>query len=242
MNLRLPTAHDVFLPLLAEAWDNDIITVVSAGNYRDEPQGDWSPQRHSNERNGLINAVAIQQDGRLWTENCPVGPSPVSQDAFLTGRNDAAFIAVNIACVEVDQTHRNYVGCSGTSWAAASIAGLMAYWISLPAPYTLPGGAPGTIAFRAKQAIAGLARGPQWGSPDAIGHAYNNVKVIADTCGINLNPPRSLERSTEPSVNETAEMLWAEIERIYWESIELEKKTSKLGSEAVLLGPKDKAV
>lgn len=241
--LDLPAYGDVFLPILAEAWDEDIVTVFATGNRKDNTQGFWSPQRHAKSSNAQINVGVMQSDGRPWQApndpnvgNCPPGPIPNFPDVTITGENSVWAFAVNVVAAWTDNTHMHYRDQYGSSLGAAMTAGLVAYWMGLPAPFTVPQGPDGTIARRAKMALIAEARGAPHQSPDAIGHVYNNIVAILRGC----SPSNTPKRSVESGINDTVEILWEDIERIYWDKVELEKKMAKLGSDFVVQGPQNK--
>lgn len=235
-NLPLPTYDDVWLPLLAEAWDHDIPTITAAGNQKSIRQGQRTPPRHSNARNPLIVAGALQWDGLIWDRpghddgTSPIGPGP--QDPFLVGALDIMSIAQNV--LTLGPGGSRFAPASGTSLAAADMAGLLAYFISLPDPFTLSAVGRGNFAFSAKQILAALVRredpDPQLSSPDALGQAYNDIEAILAVC----QRVRMAARGIDTNTNETAAIFWAEIGRRYWDAKGLSPAKPGLGSEAIL--------
>ncbi|KAL8942644.1 MAG: hypothetical protein Q9216_001557 [Gyalolechia sp. 2 TL-2023] len=224
-SLAIPTYDDFFLPLLAEAWDNDIPTVIGAPNYRDCTLGAVTPHRHGTLFNPLITVGALQSDGRIWGDGnsgglgtCPEGPFGNGWDPSLTGAFSLYTFAVNIIVPDASTQMRGDFA-SGCSFAAAHVSGLIAYFMGLPAPHTLPMGPPGTFALQTKQTVVGLRRAARLGSTDAYGQAYNDVYAFI-TCG--RRPAQ--KRSIEFGLNQTALCL-EEIKDRYWEVVgpELEK-------------------
>ncbi|KAL9600416.1 MAG: hypothetical protein Q9219_003169 [cf. Caloplaca sp. 3 TL-2023] len=231
--LRQPTEDDVFLPLLANAWDADIATVIPAGNDKRNRNGDRSPQRLANTQNPLIVAGALQEDGERWdnpTSNLGTslpGPSRDGIDPSLQGSLEIWSIAADIPCALPDDTHLTYTGgCSGTSFATSLVAGLLAYWNGLPAPYTLPAPNRGTQSYRSKQLLIATKRSTARRSPDCLNQVYNQISALIRACNSG-NQPRSLEEAiTSSSSNETASaLLWSEVERRWWEEKRLEDPT-----------------
>lgn len=111
--------------LFAECWKNDIVTVVAAGNSGDDPNFDLSqdvPACLGTSTNALITVGACDMDGfdfYLTTKDRGKGGS-ITTSALGVGVQCASGISSDI------------VSSQGTSLAAPQIAGLAAYFMSLP--------------------------------------------------------------------------------------------------------------
>ncbi|KAL8797125.1 MAG: hypothetical protein Q9195_000592 [Heterodermia aff. obscurata] len=127
--LPIPKHCDVFLPLLAEAWANDIITVVSAGNEPDERMGQRTPQRFGKAYNALITVGSMTAAGEIWESNTPAGPIPDGDDSSLTGYTDFYALSVD---VRVAFPNFVYSRSSGSSLSTPQAAGLAAYLLGNP--------------------------------------------------------------------------------------------------------------
>lgn len=243
MGLITPSRDDMFLPLLAEAWLADIPITVAAGNAKDDVQGDSSPQRFANPRNPLIVVGALQADGNVWREAFSdrgttfPGPSASGRDPDLIGALDVSARGKPTQGIVPDPTNARIDvtrGWEGTSMPSAEIGALLAYFMSLPAPFTAPVGNLlflGNFAFSAKQLLVALSRNPGGpaNSPDTWGHAYNNIFHIITSC-----PGQPVERSDELPLNGTNAAFWEEVERLYWVKKGLAPPKFKYGVEADL--------
>ena len=190
----------------------------------------------------MITVGALQGDGNNWSDllnregtNQP-GRAPDGSDRTLVGTISVSSIGVNCIQAVADGTHQTLGQNSGTSISGANVAGLLAYFMGLEAPYTLPGGNPGNIAFRAKQALIVTSRRFPF-SPDALGQVNNNLEEITSCVPNPISiPPRSLDES---SLNETAALIWAEIERRYAEAMKLRPEMYGVGNENGIEGLKE---
>ncbi|KAL9059935.1 MAG: hypothetical protein Q9206_001254 [Seirophora lacunosa] len=240
MGLKTPSRDDMFLPLLAEAWLADIPITVAAGNLKDAVQGDNTPQRFANPRNPLIVVGALQADGNVWRDpfsergTTLPGPSASGTDPDLIGALDVSARGKPIQGIVPDPGNARIDDTrEGTSVPSAEISALLAYFMSLPAPFTAPVGnlLLGNFAFSAKQLLVALSRNPRGpaNSPDTWGHAYNNIFDIITSC-----PGQPMKRSDEPPLNGTNAAFWEEVERLYWVNKGLAPPKFKYGVEADL--------
>jgi hypothetical protein len=117
---------ELFEDLLRDCWENGIVTVIAAGNEgRDGIDlSQRVPQSLGRANNPLITVGGIEDDGSLWAATTPEG----------TGANPGS-ITVSLAakgqCASSTEPHGSQE-FSGTSFAAPQVAGLAAYFMSLP--------------------------------------------------------------------------------------------------------------
>lgn len=180
-NLRTPARSDYFLPLLRDAWDANIATVVTTGNFQRLHLGDFTPQRFGREDNPLITVGTMNQFGIPSSINSNEGPStgftsltgpptnPVGADPELTG-SLTVYAHGQLVKTAVAYTTYGYKNMTGTSLAAGQVAGLAAYFAGVP------GGGPFTSMGIKEKIVDSARRGPV--SPDAHKLIYNGLREI----------------------------------------------------------------
>ncbi|KAL8879760.1 MAG: hypothetical protein Q9198_002693, partial [Flavoplaca austrocitrina] len=180
-NIPPPRFADWWPPLLAEAWGEDIVTVFPTGNLEDADeknvnpvtsQGSEGPMRFCKPNNPCIGVGSVEADGRPSQFNLPTGPNPACTfDRDLGGEETIFAHGSEILVADVQQSNNPtmYTVDSGTSYASPQIAGLAAYFLSLPNSVQPP---PGEVAMAVKRQLVGLARDS---TVDAPKLAYNGV-------------------------------------------------------------------
>ncbi|KAF1981896.1 subtilisin-like protein [Aulographum hederae CBS 113979] len=114
---------------LKDAWAEDIVTVTTAGNDGIDAARltflhHTTPQSYGTADNGLITVGGLRRDGSLWPHTTP-------DDHVLTGSMTLYAQAEDVVRADADSL-RGSVTESGTSFAAPAVAGLAAYFLSLP--------------------------------------------------------------------------------------------------------------
>lgn len=169
LNINPPANSDQFLPLLADAWDNGISTVVSAGNNGKRTLGDYNPQRFGRADNPLITVGSIDAYGDKSSGNPAEGPRGIgTTDPFLTGSLTVFAQGAEVLLAKPYSSTLFQYG-KGSSYAAPQVAGLAAYLAGVP------GGGVST-AMGIKQKIVSLSRGND--AVDAPGLIYNGVREL----------------------------------------------------------------
>lgn len=173
-NIPSPRRSDYFLPLLADAWTQNIHTIFPSGNVPSEHLGDISPQRYGRETNAIITVGALDPEGRRSPFNTLEGPGSLGQDPSLIG-SITVFAQGDHVKVAQPYGDSDYEYKYGSSLAAPQVAGLAAYLQGLPGSVT-------TLSpMDMKRQIISLSRGSDAaGSPGLI---YNGVReaVCPDT-------------------------------------------------------------
>lgn len=179
-----PESHDLWLPLLVDAWTADIVTVFSAGNQiegRDIQIGALSPQRFASPLNPMIVVGSVDHFGLASGFNTLIGAAPYARgrDVHLTGEITVYTMGENVFNL-VPGTYHDYSDtASGTSFSAPQIAGLAAYFLTLPAYEE--SWRPGHVAQDLKDLIKSHMRLPPI-SPDGPLVAYNGVEDLIPFC------------------------------------------------------------
>ncbi len=176
-----PEFHDLFLPLLVDAWSADIVTVFAAGNddaFKDPYIGSVSPQRFANSHNPMIIVGSVNHMGRASDFNKLVGPALFAhgRDLLLTGKLTTYAMGENVDTIVPDE-YFDYDHSNGTSFAAPQIAGLAAYFLTLPTLHWEPY----RVAQDMKNFIQRLNRMPPR-SPDGVFVAHNGVHELLLFC------------------------------------------------------------
>lgn len=194
-NIHPPQKSDFFLPLLADAWDSRIATVVSAGNRPELHLGDSTPQRFGREDNPLITVGSIDKYGLESSFTTQEGDSSDGRDPLLTGHITvfAQGQEVETARPYGDESNRFIVG-SGTSLSAPQVGGLAAYFAGEP------GGGPFT-AMGIKTKILDYSRG---GDADDGRYLINNG--VQDLLCSPESPRKSRRKLKQLSVREKVKL------------------------------------
>lgn len=186
----MPAQSDFFLPLLAEAWSNDIVTVVACSNAAHHTLGDQSPQRYGTTDNALITVEQVLNNGFPNPDQSPQGRARDGVDPHLVGSITAFALTEGIRVANAYDPTQQYRLASGCSYAAPQIAGLAAYLQGVPNAPT-PG--PHTAAMEMKRQIIRLLR---IGSGNGAGHAVANNGVHEIFCQPS-GPPKKARRTVE---------------------------------------------
>ncbi|KAL8768769.1 MAG: hypothetical protein Q9209_005057 [Squamulea sp. 1 TL-2023] len=178
-NIPPPRFAEWWPPLLAEAWRKDIVTVFSTGNIpvpadpRVTNQGSQSPTRFCKSNNPIISVASVDAGGQPSPFNLPLGPNPAYNnfDQDLVGEETvfAHGQLINVAKPASVNSPSMYEIKLGTSYAAPQIAGLAAYYLSLPNSVAPP---ERQVAMAVKRQLVELSRD---NSMDAPKLAYNGV-------------------------------------------------------------------
>ncbi|KAL8743679.1 MAG: hypothetical protein Q9184_008085, partial [Pyrenodesmia sp. 2 TL-2023] len=179
-----PESHDLWLPLLVDAWAADIVTVVAAGNQikgKDIQIGALSPQRFASPLNPLIVVGSVDRFGLASGFNTLIGAASYARgrDVHLTGEITVYAMGEDVV-TPVPGTYDEYSNtASGTSFSAPQIAGLAAYFLTLPGHEE--SWRPGHVAQDMKNFIRSRSRLPPV-SPDGLLVAYNGVEDFIPFC------------------------------------------------------------
>lgn len=136
----------MFRKALQECWNNDIITVVAAGNWGETLGASvekLTPQNWGHPNNPLITVGGVKRDGALWPES-----------SFDVGKGGSITVYAVAENVHGANAYRDGIPRvdSGTSFAAPAVAGLAAYFASLPS--LAAEWRPGQVALDMKRYIA----------------------------------------------------------------------------------------
>ncbi|KAL8837209.1 MAG: hypothetical protein Q9176_005840 [Flavoplaca citrina] len=173
-----PEHPDFSLPLLADCWAADIVTVFALGNKNDPEEEDLlgaiSPQRHANRNNPIILVGSVNADGVPDGYNKDIGPASDARgrDLQLVGENTIYALGDDVDVI-VSGAEQGSEKVDGTSFAAPQIAGLAAYFLTLPGSVW----SPGHVAQSIKDHIVAKKRKAP-GSPDGFNVAYNAREEI----------------------------------------------------------------
>ncbi|KAL8879344.1 MAG: hypothetical protein Q9198_003024 [Flavoplaca austrocitrina] len=173
-----PEHPDFFLPLLADCWAADIVTVFALGNKNDPEEEDLlgaiSPQRHANRNNPIILVGSVNADGVPDGYNKDIGPASDARgrDLQFVGENIIYALGDDVDVI-VSGAEQGSEKVDGTSFAAPQIAGLAAYFLTLPGSVW----SPGHVAQSIKDHIVAKKRKAP-GSPDGFNVAYNAIEEI----------------------------------------------------------------
>lgn len=119
----------------------DVVTVFAAGNDPSQNIGGYSPQRFANPNNPLISVGAVDRQG-LYSElvNAKIGPAVGAhgRDLQLKGSHTVYALGDNVDTM-TPGTIIEYRLSSGTSFAAPQVAGLAAYFLTIPGLRWSPG-------------------------------------------------------------------------------------------------------
>lgn len=185
------------LPLLAEAWSHDVVTVVSCSNTFVDRFGDTSPQRYGTADNALITVMQVYDDGFPAFRQAIPGPARDGADSHLVGSNSIYVDTENIRVATSHEFDPNelYTLSGGASFAAPQIAGLAAYLLGVP--YLTPP-QPGTVAMEMKRRIIQLSRtaSPRGAAPIGPGGGVANNGVYEIFCQP-PGPPKKARRTVD---------------------------------------------
>ncbi|KAL8765678.1 MAG: hypothetical protein Q9209_007316 [Squamulea sp. 1 TL-2023] len=198
--LNRPFKSDFFLPLLVDCWAAEIVTVFAAGDDTEpdrdprkrRPLGELSPQRHANALNPIIVAGSVDRYGRPSPFNRVVRyrlPRPTSpRDRLLRGEFTAYALAENADVIDPDSASGYLRLIAGTTTLAApQIAGLAAYYMTLPGTHF----AEEATAQDTKDWIIRNRRS-RGISPDGFNITYNGIHEILQYCipgTLDIPPP-----------------------------------------------------
>ncbi|KAL8635658.1 MAG: hypothetical protein Q9228_006873, partial [Teloschistes exilis] len=198
-NLPRPRHADMWVPVLASCIKSGIVVVISSGNnpHPDEPYQGWiSPQRFATPQNALITVGSINQDGTISQWNLPIG-GPSADGSLLYGHFSVFAMGSGVRIPDLDPSDPSrYKYVDGTSVSAPQVAGLAAYYLTLPNS-VIPFQAI-RVPMAVKDHIVRLARDY---SHDGAGTAYNSVQEAL--CGPINNPKRNHRAAGIVPFNET---------------------------------------
>ncbi|KAL8772318.1 MAG: hypothetical protein Q9209_002530 [Squamulea sp. 1 TL-2023] len=208
-NIPKPKDSDWWVPLLAEAWDVGIVTIISGGNLDVvKTMGETSPQRFGTADNAVINVLGVDKDGDRAGHNLPMAPSQSGRDATLQGHETVFAHAVDVRTADIDPVQTNkYKISTGNSVACPQVAGLAAYFLGLPNTVVPP---QKEIPMAIKKHLMELARD---GSHGGKGVAYNGVWEAP--CGA-LSKRETKARNRFDAANE-----------VYWKLMGFDSAVSK---------------
>lgn len=171
------------------------MTVFAAGNDNagDDPYiGSLSPQRFANSQNPMIVVGSVDHFGRASDFNKLVGPALTAhgRDVFLAGEMTTFAMGENVDTI-VPGEYFDYDHSNGTSFAAPQIAGLAAYFLTLPTLHW--------ESYRVAQDMKNFIQrynrmSPR--SPDGVFVAYNGVHELLPFC----QPPGPSVRAKPRSI------------------------------------------
>ncbi|KAL8992214.1 MAG: hypothetical protein Q9169_007275 [Polycauliona sp. 2 TL-2023] len=214
-SLDRPDQGDSFLPLLVDLWLANIITVFGAGQLPPMIQrrptgglsnlGYWTPQRFANDKNGLIVVGHVTRggahprdarSGTNWIRNRDVGPAyPMARDntdQTLVGEITLYALGESVDIID-GSDDRGFKRAAGNILTAPQIAGLAAYYLTLPGFSWPP-----DLSFFFKRWLKDHTRRPPV-SPDGHDVAHNNAYEYLRLCqegnddGL-VTPPAGEER------------------------------------------------
>lgn len=179
--LPVPAQSDFVLPLLAESWSHDIVTVVSCSNEASDTFGNTTPQRYGTPDNALITVMQVFDDGFPAFHQSIPGPARDGTDPHLVGSNTIYVDTEHIRVANAHDPNMLYRFSGGSSYGAPQIAGLAAYLLGVP--YLSPP-LPGTVAMEVKRRILQLSRtaSPAGAGPIGPGGGVANNGVFEIFC------------------------------------------------------------
>lgn len=188
-----PRLGDFFLPILADLWTADIVTVFGAGeDFHHEATvsrhlGYWSPHRFANANNGVIVVGGTTKTGGKTLHsrsNRVVGPGN-PYEPTLTGAFTVYACAEGVDIIDTSSPprggRREYTKASGNGLVAPQIAGLAAYYLTLPGEDWSENGPRSYVAALVKNWISVTRRQPPR-SPDGHDIANNYAFDSLPTC------------------------------------------------------------
>ncbi|KAL8750407.1 MAG: hypothetical protein Q9199_007090 [Rusavskia elegans] len=195
-----PEHPDFFLPLVADMWAADIVTIFSGGNKREGADnnimGSNTPQRFANPNNELIIVGSVDKYGLPSRFDKEVGPAPgaIGRDLQLTGEYTVYAMGEDVDVI-IAGSQNGYRKATGNSASAPQIAGLAAYLLRLPGILWPPGQVPKVMK---DYIVAKKRTGPR--SPDGFGIGYNVIEEILALC---QRPPPGFGKSRRWYVEHT---------------------------------------
>lgn len=199
LNLGRPRHADVWVPILASCIQHGIVVVPSAGNLPRQqfPYQGWvNPQRFASPHDAIITVGSIDRFGGISAFNLPIN-GPSADGSFLSGTFSVYALGEDIRTPNLNPADPNlYKLQSGTSLSAPIVAGLAAYYLTLPNT-VLPAEAI-RVPMAVKDHIVQLAREK---SHDRGGAAYNGVRDAL--CGPINTPKRNRSAAKIMPFNET---------------------------------------
>jgi len=173
--------------MLQDAWDAGIVTIVAAGNDGGTT-AKATPQRLGTTDNGLITVGGIQNDGSIWPQSVRQGTR---------GSLTISAVSAALTCAsnqDVSGTQQR----DGTTFAAPQVAGLVAYFMSIPSLYSQfsAGGAKGVPAA-VKKYLTDVGYSRAAGGPLAAYNQAEDAICLAEAGG---NNKRTLQARDDPTL------------------------------------------
>ncbi|KAL8640248.1 MAG: hypothetical protein Q9228_002806 [Teloschistes exilis] len=123
------------MALLASCTQNGIVVVLAAGNgpILESPYQGWiSPQRFATPNNAIISVGSIDRFGGKSSFNLPTG-GPSADGSLLSGTWSVYALGEDIRIPNINPADPNLYSIQrGTSLSAPMVAGLPAYYLTLP--------------------------------------------------------------------------------------------------------------
>ncbi|KAK3049051.1 hypothetical protein LTR09_009705 [Extremus antarcticus] len=184
-NLNIP--DPMMQTMLQDAWDAGIVTIVAAGNDGGTT-AKATPQRLGTTDNGLITVGGIQNDGSIWPQSVRQGTR---------GSLTISAVSAALTCAsnqDVSGTQQR----DGTTFAAPQVAGLVAYFMSIPSLYSQfsAGGAKGVPAA-VKKYLTDVGYSRAAGGPLAAYNQAEDAICLAEAGG---NNKRTLQARDDPTL------------------------------------------
>jgi subtilisin family serine protease len=120
----LPTLHELIMDsVIPFAAENDIVVTIPTGNDAPTSLAMVTPQNQGTTDNALITVAGVERDGSLFTDSNP---------DLGTGGSITIYAAARLVLVASTDSDTSTTTLSGTSLAAPAVAGMAAYFFSLP--------------------------------------------------------------------------------------------------------------
>ena len=120
----LPTLHELIMDrVIPFAAENDIVVTIPTGNDAPTSLAMVTPQNLGTTDNALITVAGVERDGSLFTNSNPV---------LGTGGSITVYAAAREVLVASTDSDTSTTMLTGTSLASPAVAGMAAYFFSLP--------------------------------------------------------------------------------------------------------------
>ena len=120
----LPILHELIMDrVIPFAAENDIVVTIPTGNDAPTSLAMVTPQNLGTTDNALITVAGVERDGSLFTNSNP---------DLGTGGSITVYAAARLVLVASTESDTSTTMLNGTSLAAPAVAGMAAYFFSLP--------------------------------------------------------------------------------------------------------------